>query len=104
MVGTNGGELMRKTASDRLRSAAPFLLTEAAKEQRKILPATWGTALSILKVLQAGEWHTSSEIAGLIDKSPSHVKAILQEVRNSWALDTSNYKGYRLPKNTIPRK
>lgn len=87
---------MNNTTADKLRSAAPFLLTETAREQRDILPMAWGTALAILDVLHDGEWHTSSEIAALVGKSPSHVKAILQQVRDAWALDTSNHKGFKL--------
>lgn len=91
---------MNNAAAEKLKFAALFLLTEAARKQQDILPMAWGTALDILDVLQDNEWHTSSEIAALVDKSPSHVKAILQQVRDAWALDTSNHKGFRLSNST----
>ena len=89
---------MNSPTADKLKAAAPFLLTEAARQQRDILPMAWGTALAILDVLHDGEWHTSSEIATLVGKSPSHIKAILLQVRDAWELETSNYKGFKLSK------
>lgn len=87
---------MNETTINNLRSIAPQLLTGKSPYPA---PSYAQHALSILKILDDGEWHTAGEIAEQIGIGKKYVRDILRACKDDWGLAFSNPQGWMLVKD-----
>jgi biotin operon repressor len=86
---------VQKTTLDNLRSLAPDLLVGKLPYP---IPAYAQHAISILKILDDGEWHTAAEIAEELGIGKKYVRDILRTCKEPWGLAVSNPHGWMLVK------
>jgi hypothetical protein len=85
---------MRDTSANKLQLLAPDLL------QGKIpnpCPISAQRAITILQILQDGEWHTSTAIAIELELTPKYVADILRTCKDAWELASHTRNGWMLP-------
>lgn len=88
---------MRESTIEQLRSLAPDLLVGKLPYP---IPAAAQHAISILKILDDGEWHTAAEIAEELGIGKKYVRDILRTCKEPWGLAVSNPYGWMLVKNS----
>ncbi|MBD2364502.1 hypothetical protein H6G36_25570 [Anabaena minutissima FACHB-250] len=86
---------MQKSTIDNLQQLAPDILVGKLPYPS---PAYAQHAISILRILDDGEWHTAGEIAAELGIGKKYVRDILRTCKDPWGLAVSNPKGWMLVK------
>lgn len=89
---------MQKSTIEKLKKLAPDLLLGKLPYP---IPATVQQAISILKILEDGKWHTAAEIAEELGIGKKYVRDILRTCKEPWALEMSNPQGWKLNKRGV---
>ena len=92
---------MQQSTLKSLRLLAPDLLVGKLPYP---IPVYCQHAVSILKILDDGEWHTAAKIAEELGIGKKCVRDILRTCKEHWGLDTANPRGWMLAKKDLDQQ